>query len=235
MEREVDRFRCRKIGGREDGRSCSIVLRSCGALALFYATMFAGMAAWAPRVSADPVVVVEQGLPQTVKPTFLEKGAPNFSYPTGGTGTVGGGNGGGPNNSGGANSGTGGYAGNGGAGPGTVASGYTRYLGQSVGTGQCVALAQATSNVGLTATWVPGEQVQGATDIPVGTVIATFGDNGTYTNTPGQSHTAIYLGQNDQGIQVMDQWAGQPAQYRTIRWTTSNSYESGNQFYVVSH
>ncbi len=235
MEREVDRFRCRRIGGREDGRSCSIVLRSCEALALFYATMFTGMALWAPRVSADPVVVVEQGLPQTTKPTFLEKGAPNFSYPTGGTGTVGGGNGGGSNNSGGANSGTGGYAGNGGSGPGTVASGYTSYLGQSVGTGQCVALAQATSNVGLTATWVPGEQVQGATDIPVGTVIATFGDNGTYTNTPGQSHTAIYLGQDANGIFVEDQWANQVAATRHINWTTSNSYEGGSQFYVVSH
>ncbi|SNB85057.1 hypothetical protein SAMN06265338_14310 [Rhodoblastus acidophilus] len=108
-------------------------------------------------------------------------------------------------------------------------------LGQQVGSGQCVALAQATSNVGHTSTWVPGTQVQGNTDIAPGTVIATFGADGAYTNTVGQSHTAIYLGQNAQGIQVMDQWANAPARYRTINWTTSNSYESGSKFYVVSH
>jgi hypothetical protein len=178
---------------------------------------------------SDPTPVVERGLPAAVIPTYREKGAPNFSYPTGGSDT-GGGNAGGGGNGGGH-----GYNGDGGIGAGSIATDYNQYNGQSVGSGQCVALAQATSDVGLTSTWVPGEQVQGASDIATGTVIATFGEDGTYTNTPGQSHTAIYLGQNDQGIQVMDQWSGQPAHYRTIPWTTSNQYESGSQFYVVSH
>ncbi len=108
-----------------------------------------------------------------------------------------------------------------------VASGYADMLGQSVGTGQCVALAQATSDVGYTSTWSPGAQVEGDTDIAVGTVIATFGSDGSYTNTYGQSHTAIYLGQDSSGIFVEDQWLGQPAQTRHINWTTTNSYESG--------
>lgn len=178
---------------------------------------------------SDPTPVVERGLPAAVIPTYREKGAPNFSYPTGGSDT-GGGNAGGGGNGGGH-----GYNGDGGIGAGSIATDYNQYNGQSVGSGQCVALAQATSDVGLTSTWVPGEQVQGATDIPVGTVIATFGADGTYTNTPGQSHTAIYLGQDDRGIQVMDQWVGQPAHVRWINWTTGNAYESGSQFYVVSH
>ncbi len=115
-----------------------------------------------------------------------------------------------------------------------IATGYADLLGQSVGTGQCVALAQASSDVGYTSTWSPGAQVEGQTDIAVGTVIATFGSDGTYTNTYGQSHTEIYLGQDNSCIFVADQWLGQPAQTRHINWTTTNSYESGSQFYVVT-
>ncbi len=111
-----------------------------------------------------------------------------------------------------------------------VASGYADMLGQSAGTGQCVALAQATSNVGYTSTWSPGAQVEGDTDIAAGTVIATFGSDGTYTNTYGQSHTAIYLGQDSSGIYVEDQWLDQVAHTRLIPWTTDNSYESGSKF-----
>jgi hypothetical protein len=115
------------------------------------------------------------------------------------------------------------------------ATGYADMLGQSVGTGECVALAQAMSNVGYTSTSSPGAQVEGDTDIASGTVIATFGSAGTYTNTYGQSHTAIYLGQDDSGIYVEDQWLGHAASTRVIPWTTGNSYESGNKFYVVAH
>lgn len=213
-------------GGHGGGRGQLVV--SCRLIAVALAAG-AGCALWGPTPGiADPTPVVERGLPATVIPTYREKGAPNFSYPTGGTDT-GGGNGGG------GNGGGGGYNGDGGIGAGTIATDYSQYNGQSVGSGQCVALAQATSDVGLTSTWVPGERVEGASDIATGTVIATFGDDGTYTNTPGQSHTAIYLGQNDQGIQVMDQWLNQPAHYRTIYWTGNNQYEAGDKFYVVSH
>lgn len=38
-----------------------------------------------PAFAGDPVPVTERGLPQTVHPTYQEKGAPNFSYPTGST------------------------------------------------------------------------------------------------------------------------------------------------------
>jgi hypothetical protein len=135
-----------------------------------------------------------------------------------------------------ANTGNSSYGGTGnGVADATLSSNYSNLVGQSVGSGQCVALVQATSNVGLTSTWVPGEQVQGNTNLAAGTVIATFGDNGTYTNTVGQSHAAVYLGQDSSGIIVEDQWAGQAASVRHINWSTSNSYESGSQFYVVSH
>ena len=195
--------------------------------------LIAGGESW-----ADPAIVSPNGLPVQVNPTFPEPGLPAFSFPQGGlsdTGsvpgavTIGGGSGSGSASLG-SYSGTGsGFAG------AIVATGYADLLGQSVGTGQCVALAQAASDVGYTSTWSPGAQVEGETDIAVGTVIATFGSDGTYTNTYGQSHTAIYLGQGDQGIYVEDQWLGHAASTRVIPWTTDNPYESGSKFYVVTH
>ncbi len=168
------------------------------------------------------------GVPQMVVPEYLETGAPTFTTPTG-TSTE-------------ASAPT----------PQTdastlpsgsdvsVASGYSHYLGTAVGSGQCVALLQAAdSSVGLTATWTKGAAVQGNTSLQPGTAIATFGSNGTYTNSlDGSSHAAIYLGQNASGIQVQDQWAGQVAHVRTIPWTNSYSAKAasnGSAFYVVSH
>ena len=182
---------------------------------------------------ADPHAVFPNGLPVQVAPTFPEPGLPNFSYPQGAPDTGG--------VTGAVDVGTGGDGGSGYGGTGngvagaTLAKNYSDFVGQSVGSGECVALVQASSDVGHTSTWSPGAQVQGNTDLAAGTVIATFGDDGSYTNTYGQSHAAIYLGQNSAGIQVEDQWLGQPAQIRTIPWTTQNSYESGSKFYVVSH
>ena len=49
--------------------------------------------------------------------------------------------------------------------------------------------------------------------ISPGTVIATFGKMGRYTG-----HAAIYLGQNDGGLDVFDQWATQAAHYRLMRF-----------------
>jgi hypothetical protein len=188
----------------------------------------------------DPAIVSPGGLPVQVKPTFPEPGLPAFNFPQGGLSDTGGvagavsvGSGSGSDSG---SSSIGSYSGTGsGVAGAIVATGYAEMLGQSVGTGQCVALAQATSDVGYTSTWSPGAQVEGDTDIAVGTVIATFGSDGTYTNTYGQSHAAIYLGQDDTGIYVEDQWLGHAASTRVIPWTTSNSFESGSKFYVVTH
>ena len=121
----------------------------------------------------------------------------------------------------------------------TGQSAYTSYLGQSVGSGQCVALVQAASGAGTTSTWVPGTSVTSGTLQP-GTVIATFGSDGTYQNISGQSHAAIFLGyQYDQngnvtGIQVQDQWSGQPCGTRVIPYGTGTP-ESGENFVAVTH
>jgi len=199
--------------------------------------LIAGGESW-----ADPAIVSPNGLPVQVNPTFPEPGLPAFTFPQGGLSDTGGVAGavtivgGSGSGSGSGSASLGSYSGTGsGVAGAIVATGYADLLGQNVGTGQCVALAQATSDVGYTSTWSPRAQVQGDTDIAVGTVIATFGSDGTYTNTYGQSHTAIYLGQDNSGIYVEDQWLDQVAHTRLIPWTTDNSYESGSKFFVVTH
>jgi hypothetical protein len=98
--------------------------------------------------------------------------------------------------------------------------------GQSVGNGQCVALVETAAHMPRDRLWRRGGLVKGAVLAP-GTVIATFDANGTYGNhTDGTSHAAIYLAQNAEGIQVIDQWMTvihgrhipHVTQPRTIRW-----------------
>lgn len=112
-----------------------------------------------------------------------------------------------------------------------------QYAGRYIGRNQeCVALVQELSQgVGHTSTWVPAGGVQG-NDIPVGTPIATFNCNGAYCNQSGRSHAAIYLGQNSQGIQVLDQWNGSGgSRVRTIPWNNGNPYGGGSNYQVIGH
>jgi hypothetical protein len=110
-------------------------------------------------------------------------------------------------------------------------------LGRSSGNGECAGIAQAAVP-GLTpllipgshperyyprvSDWTRGHKVKGH-HLPVGTVIATFDSNGCYV---GQAHfhhqgsrlahTALYLGQNKEGIEVIHQYAHHPARKALI-------------------
>ncbi len=184
----------------------------------------------ASAASAEIWPGTTSGVPEMVIPRYQEQGAPSFVTPQGtsdpGSGTT-------PQS-------PSRPTGTGGSGDGFVATSFSQYLGQTVGSGQCVALVQAADpSVGLTATWRPGDSVQGNTSLQPGTAIATFGPNGNYTNSlDGSAHAAIYLGQNSQGIQVQDQWAGQVDHARTIPWRGDSSgpaVNNGSKFYVVTH
>ena len=110
-----------------------------------------------------------------------------------------------------------------------------KYSGQVVGDGQCVVFVEAVSGAPHTALWKQGALVKNST-IAVGTAIATFDPNGTYGNhTDGSSHGAIYVGQNAAGLQVWDQWTGQPVHQRTIRFQGGAALPAndGDMFYVV--
>ncbi|WP_039055374.1 BPSL0067 family protein [Enterobacter sp. Bisph1] len=122
------------------------------------------------------------------------------------------------------------------------------FIGKSVGSGQCVAFTQKAANMPLTVAWRRGTLVKGNTSILPGTAIATFDSDGRYGNhTDGRSHVAIYLGQDANGIQVLDQWMGHsidkrgekvitphPVSQRTIRFVRQPRPENdGGNYYVV--
>jgi hypothetical protein len=122
-----------------------------------------------------------------------------------------------------------------------------KYLGTSVGNGQCVAFARAAAAIAQTSTWRKGAMVRGATLSP-GTAIATFNADGKYENDiSGRSHAAIYLGQSAAGIQVLDQWVerikmpdgtvkvlAKPVHQRTIRFQeNAKPVNDGRNYYVI--
>ena len=118
-----------------------------------------------------------------------------------------------------------------------LAGGYQRYVGQSAGSGQCVALVEAVDPaIGPTRDWKEVQLVQGNASLAPGTVIATFNTAGRHANaTDGSSHAAIYLGQDKGGMQVLDQWAGKPAAVRTIPWVSPGAApaDSGGAYHVM--
>lgn len=74
-----------------------------------------------------------------------------------------------------------------------------------VGTHQCVALVQAFTKAPRTSDWKQGARVRGLLLLTRGTAIATFED-GIYKSRPHGNHAAFYLGQDQGGIWVVDQW-----------------------------
>jgi len=94
--------------------------------------------------------------------------------------------------------------------------------------GECVSFyKQCSGDRRTTGQWVQGQRVRGAS-IAVGTGIATF-PNGKY-----YGHTAIYMGQDSNGIQVWDQWKRHPVSQRTIRWNGNGISNNGDSFYVIA-
>jgi hypothetical protein len=79
-----------------------------------------------------------------------------------------------------------------------------------------------------TAEWEEGAEVRGNPHIPRGTPIATFEPDGSYTSKSG-NHAAIYLDQDDHGIWVYDQWHGQPAHKRLIRFECGSGSKWGSK------
>lgn len=83
-----------------------------------------------------------------------------------------------------------------------VADNPRQWIGQgSVTTGECVALVQRATGAPQTTAWRPGVLVRGTGGIRPGTAIATFDKDGKY-----EGHAAIFLSQNANGIEFVDQW-----------------------------
>lgn len=129
--------------------------------------------------------------------------------------------------------------------------------GQPIGDGQCATLTKAlTSGIGSASGWTRGVQVQGDGNLPVGTPIATF----NYSSAPGStgygppdhpggwygvSHTGIYLGQDRNGIWILDQWSSSNGPHiRQLPWTAGGSSgtgsscaaaECGGKYFVIAN
>jgi hypothetical protein len=79
---------------------------------------------------------------------------------------------------------------------------------KNVGSGQCVALIEAFTNVPRPAKdfWKAGAAVRGNAALAKGTAIATF-TAGRYPSNAAGNHAAFYLSQDPTGIWVVDQYA----------------------------
>jgi hypothetical protein len=110
------------------------------------------------------------------------------------------------------------------------------YEGRKVGTGQCVAFVQAAAHAPNTGAWTAGPRVLDTTPgtIAKGTIIATMVD-GHYPNHAHGNHAAVYISHDAEGIQVWDQWTGQPVHRRTIRdrGNHGSASDDASRFYVV--
>lgn len=115
------------------------------------------------------------------------------------------------------------------------------YISPVTGETECVAFLQAKlDGIGPTTGWVEGDKIRKLTDgeaVPkAGTAIATF-VSGKYPGPGKKKHAAIYLGQDKDGIQVLDQWASQGKVLpRTIRWkvTAATTIQNdGNKYSII--
>ena len=99
--------------------------------------------------------------------------------------------------------------------------------------GQCVSyVKRVCPSLPQTSKWIKGLPVKDNKNVVEGTVIATFNESGKYWG-----HAAIYVSQNDKGIDVYDQWITPPGPKavgpRTLRWGAHGIANNGDGFYVV--
>jgi hypothetical protein len=99
--------------------------------------------------------------------------------------------------------------------------------------GQCVSyVKKVCPNLPVTSSWIKGSPVRDNGTIVPGTVIATFNSFGNY-----EGHAAIYVSQNEMGINVYDQYVTPPSPKavgpRTLRWGAHGNSNNGDNFCVV--
>jgi hypothetical protein len=95
---------------------------------------------------------------------------------------------------------------------------FERLKDRVVGSGQCPGIVQHHGGLPLVRTWFEGPKVKGTPAIPYGTAVATF-VAGKYPNWQHGNHVAIYIDQDPaKGVLVFDQWTGQPAGYRWMKF-----------------
>lgn len=109
----------------------------------------------------------------------------------------------------------------------------SKHAGKIIGDGQCVAFVRSCSGAPPSSQWREGSRVRGA-GLSSGTAIATF-VNGKYPDENTGQHAAIYIKQDTMGIEVWDQWVGQPVHKRVIQFKGGQGSRSndGDAFSVI--
>jgi hypothetical protein len=110
------------------------------------------------------------------------------------------------------------------------------YEGKKIGNGHCVVFVQQCTKAPHTSLWKKGTNVRGNFSINKGTAIATFDENGKYSNKSTGNHAAIYISQDGTGIWVYDQWVSQGAvRKRLIRFKGGSGSPSndGDAFSII--
>ena len=98
-----------------------------------------------------------------------------------------------------------------------------------VGNGQCPVLVQAATGAPLVSTWLRGPRVRGNKAVPRGTAIAVFDLDGFYSNEGKYPrHAAIYLSQDKDGLEVLDQWADRDVTAKGFRRKVRFGHREGH-------
>ena len=100
---------------------------------------------------------------------------------------------------------------------------------EKVGTKQCVALIQAFTDAGMTASWRQGAAVLGNKAMLKGTAIATF-VRGRYPNQAHGNHAAFFLRHGPNGFWVMDQWADPLKKFVSSRYIRAKTKNAEGRF-----
>ncbi|WP_210248286.1 BPSL0067 family protein [Methylobacterium dankookense] len=117
--------------------------------------------------------------------------------------------------------------------------GISKYVHPTKKTTECVSFVQQVTDVGATTTWTRGKQIWGAKEqFEKYIAIATFdGVPPHYPTDDKGKHAAIYLSHDENGIEVLDQWASQKQVLRRkINFKCAEGTKRSNDgktFYVI--
>jgi hypothetical protein len=102
------------------------------------------------------------------------------------------------------------------------------------GTGQCVALVQHFTNVGVTSTWREGTKITHTTHPGKGCGIATF-FNGRYPSWASGNHACFFHSMESGGMNVVEQWVGlKHVQKRLMRFTGKEDVNDAGKYSVIA-
>jgi RHS repeat-associated protein/uncharacterized repeat protein (TIGR01451 family) len=98
---------------------------------------------------------------------------------------------------------------------------------------ECVSLTKYFTGLPCTDCWRAGPTVFG-NDIPPGTAIATFGTDGRYPAGHVNKNSGIFVSQDSEGLDMIDQWPGHTAQDRLVVPGRANPSNNASAYSVIT-